>query len=630
MTEWNIDLARETYRIKHWSEGYFDINEAGHLIASPRRSRGGTIDLYALVEELQQAGLTLPVLLRFTDILHDRVADLCQAFATAIAQKVYHGHYCAVYPIKVNQQRQVIEEVLATDVGDNQSLGLEAGSKPELMIVLAQAGSRDATIICNGYKDREYIRLALIGRRLGFKLYIVVEKLSELEMILREAEDLGITPLLGLRARLASIGKGNWQNSGGEKSKFGLSASQMLEFIQRLSAVGKLDCLRLLHIHLGSQIANLRDIKTGMNEAMRVYAELQQLGAPLGNIDVGGGLGIDYEGTRSRSYCSMNYSLQDYADTVVAVIAALCAEKGLAHPDIITESGRAMTAHHAVLLTHVLDVEQRSQQTPAVQTDAEPVVIEELRGCLSDDKQHTLSERFHAARHGLDQARALFNQGQLSLQQRGLCEQIFATICRHLQKSIQQGARADHALVDSINDQLADIYFCNFSLFQSLPDVWAIDQVFPIVPLHRLAERPERRAIITDITCDSDGRIDRYVDNEGIETSLPLHEWQPHQPYFLGIFLVGAYQEILGDCHNLFGDTHSANVELLPDGSHRLYGWRQGDNVENVLQSVDFDVYDLLAIYRQQVKKSDLPDAIQAQYLLELEAGLHGYTYMED
>ena len=635
MTQWNIARARDTYSIKHWSEGYFDINEAGHVLACPRRSNGGTIDLYELTTELHQAGLALPVLLRFTDVLHDRVNDLCQAFARAMDDHDFQGNYRAVYPIKVNQQRHVIEEVLDTPINNGgsegkQAIGLEAGSKPELMIVLAQAGSRGATIICNGYKDSEYIRLALIGRRLGYQIYIVVEKLSELDLIIRESRAMGVAPLLGIRARLTTVGKGNWQNTGGEKSKFGLSSSQMLRLIECLQQNNMLDSLQLLHVHLGSQIANLRDIKTGMQEAMRCYTELSALGAPLCNIDVGGGLGIDYEGTRSRSYCSMNYSLQDYADTVVGGVAVLCKEKQLPHPNIITESGRAMTAHHAVLLTNVIDVERQPQQVPEVAVADEAAVITELRSCLDDHDGRSVAERFHDVAHALSHARELFSQGRLSLRQRGLAEQIYFAVCRRLQPLLQSASRSHHELLDNINDQLADKYFCNFSLFQSLPDVWAIDQVFPIVPLHRLDERPDRRAVITDITCDSDGRIDHYVDNEGVEASLPLHDWRPDEPYLLGIFLVGAYQEILGDCHNLFGDTHSANVELLADGSHRLYGQRQGDAVDSVLRAVDFDVANLAAIFRQQVTDSNLSADDKTHYLAELEAGLEGYTYLED
>jgi len=631
MTEWNIARARDTYSIRHWSEGYYDISEQGHVLACPQRSHGGVIDLYQLASELQTAGIPLPTLLRFTDILHDRVNDLCQAFARAMERNGSSAEYYAVYPIKVNQQRHVIEEVLTTKLGDRRvHIGLEAGSKPELMIVMAEAAHHNATIVCNGYKDREYIRLALIGRRLGLRIFIVIEKLSELELVIEESRSLGVAPLLGMRARLASIGKGNWQNTGGEKSKFGLSAAQMLAFLQRLRDADMLDCLQLLHVHLGSQIANLHDIATGLEEAMRCYADLCRLGAPLESIDVGGGLGVDYEGTRSRSYCSINYSLQDYADTVVAGVMAMCKEYQLPDPDIITESGRAMTAHHAVLLTNVIDVERQPEQVPEPALDGEPETIRQLRACLDDTDQRSSAERYHAAAHNLGQARQQFSQGQLSLEQRSLAEQIYFAVCRRLQPRFAASSRVQRELLDTINDQLANKYFCNFSLFQSLPDVWAIDQVFPIMPLHRLEQEPDRRGVITDITCDSDGRIDIYVDNDGLEASLPLHDWQPGQTYIIGMFLVGAYQEILGDCHNLFGDTHSVNVELLHDGSHRIYARHHGDNVSSVLGTVDFNVTELKDIYRELVTASDIDSAARDQYLGELEAGLEGYTYLEE
>ena len=631
MTEWTIARARDTYSIRHWSEGYYDIGEQGQVLACPKRSHGGVIDLYQLAGELQASGIPLPTLLRFTDILHDRVNDLCQAFARAMENNGSSAEYHAVYPIKVNQQRHVIEEVLTTELGDRRAhVGLEAGSKPELMIVMAEAAHHKAMVICNGYKDREYIRLALIGRRLGLRIFIVIEKLSELELVIEESRALGVAPLLGMRARLASIGKGNWQNTGGEKSKFGLSATQMLAFLARLREADMLDCLQLLHVHLGSQIANLHDIETGLEEAMRCYTDLYRLGAPLANIDVGGGLGVDYEGTRSRSYCSINYSLQEYADTVVTGVMTMCREHQLPHPDIITESGRAMTAHHAVLLTNVIDVERQPEQVPEPALDGEPETVRQLRACLDDADQRSFAERYHAAAYNLDQARQQFSQGQLSLEQRSLAEQIYFAVCRRLQPRFAASSRTHHQLLDTINDQLADKYFCNFSLFQSLPDVWAIDQVFPIMPLHRLEQEPQRRGVITDITCDSDGRIDIYVDNDGLEASLPLHEWRPGQAYIIGMFLVGAYQEILGDCHNLFGDTHSVNVELLPDGSHRIYARHHGDNVGSVLGTVDFNVNNLKSIYRELVTASDIDGDSRDQYLGELEAGLEGYTYLEE
>lgn len=635
MTDWNLQRARETYSIAHWSEGYFDINDTGQVVVRPQRQSHSEVALTHIIDEVHRSELTLPVLLRFPGILRDRVTSLCQAFNQAMQQNAYRGQYCAVYPIKVNQQRTVIEEIVAS----HQQVGLEAGSKPELMIVLAQAaGSAGATIVCNGYKDREYIRLALIGRLLGYRIYIVVEKLSELDMIISEARDLAVQPLIGIRARLSSLGKGNWQNTGGEKSKFGLSSAQMLAMIKRLTEENLLASLQLLHVHLGSQVANIRDIQRGMQEAARCYAELHSLGVPLQVMDVGGGLGIDYEGTRSRSYCSTNYSMQEYANNVVRTIVDICDAQQLPQPDIFTESGRAMTAHHAVLVTNVIDAEQQPETLSglmnAAQLDDEPLVIRELYHGLSDvqtqAQPRSVVEMYHDAQHGLALARDMFVHGVLSLPQRALAEQIYFATCHKIRPLLQSTSRMHREILEELNEQLADKYFCNFSLFQSLPDVWAINQVFPLMPLQRLTEAPERRAVISDITCDSDGRIDLYVDNEGLDTSLPLHQIKTGEPYWLGIFLIGAYQEILGDMHNLFGDTHAVNVDVADDGNYRLVATMQGDGVDSVLRYVNYDVDQLLRSYEQRVAAAPLTAEQRASCLQELQAGLSGYTYLED
>lgn len=629
MTDWNIQEARETYNIAHWGGGYFDINEHGHLTVRPDRhqERPG-IDLYALAGEIRRAGLTLPVLVRFTDILHDRIDTLCGAFARAMREDEYQGRFTAVYPIKVNQQRRVVEEILAHG---GERVGLEAGSKPELMAVLALANHRDGVVVCNGYKDREYIRLALIGLQLGHRVYIVVEKLSELELIIQEARSLGVRPLLGLRVRLASIGAGKWQNTGGEKAKFGLSSAQVLRMVERLHEAGMLDSLQLLHFHLGSQIANIRDVQRGLREAARYYAELHRLGARIACVDAGGGLGVDYEGTRSRSFCSMNYSVQEYANNVVHVLWEICAAEGLPHPDIITESGRAMTAHHAVLITNVIDIEQvpdGSSITPA--GDDEPLIIQDLWHALANLSSRSALETYHDAVHWLSEAQDMYTHGVLTLEQRARVEQLYFAICREVRPLLQVTTRAQREAVDELNEKLADKYFCNISVFQSIPDVWAIDQIFPVMPLHRHDERPTRRAVIQDLTCDSDGRIDHYVDREGVETTLPLHPIMPGKLYLLGIFMVGAYQEILGDMHNLFGDTDAVNVELLPDGSHRLTQPQQGDTVESVLRYVHFNAEDLLAAYRDKIAAASFPAERREAVLRELEEGLKGYTYLED
>lgn len=636
MKDWDIQQARQTYNIDYWSGGYFDINEQGHVIACPDfdTDSGGSsegIDLYELSREFNDAGLSLPVLVRFTDILHDRVDTLCNAFRNAMDEQEYEGTYTAVYPIKVNQQRSVVEEIISAG-GD--CVGLEAGSKPELMAVLALS-QPNGIIVCNGYKDREYIRMALIGLQLGHRVYIVIEKLSELELVIREAHDIGVIPLLGMRMRLTSIGTGKWQNTGGKKSKFGLSSQQVLSMVERLESEDMADCLQLLHFHMGSQIPNIQDIQHGMREAARYYTELVQMGIPIQCMDVGGGLGVDYEGTRSRSFCSMNYSVQEYAHSIVQTLAESCSDNEVPCPDIISESGRALTAHHAALITNVIDIEQVPngplQQTP---DDDDPAILIDLWDALENLSSRSALESYHDASSWLEEAQGMYVHGVLDLQQRAYAEQLYYEICRRvrpfLQQELQPGNRAHHEVLDELNETLADKYFCNFSLFQSMPDVWAIQQIFPIVPLHRLTEAPTRRAVLQDITCDSDGRIDQYVDMEGLETTLPVHVLETDEPYLLGIFMVGAYQEILGDMHNLFGDTDSVNVELLPDGSYQLTQVEQGDTVDDVLEYVHISAEDLLQTYQQKVADSGLSENIQSTYLEELEAGLRGYTYLED
>jgi arginine decarboxylase len=624
---WTVQQARTGYNIAHWGSGYYDLNDAGHLAVHPERDPARAIDLYRLVDRLHEEGLTLPVLVRFKGILHDRVRSLIRAFGEAMGDAAYSGGYTAVYPIKVNQQRAVVEEIL--HAGDGQ-VGLEAGSKPELMAVLAMVPA-GGVVVCNGYKDREYIRLALMGTALGHRVHIVIEKLSELRLVLEEAADLGVKPLLGMRVRLASISKGNWQNTGGEKSKFGLSAAQALEMLARLTEAGQLDALRLVHVHLGSQIANIRDIHTGMREVARFYAELRRLGAPLDVVDVGGGLGIDYEGTRSRSYYSINYSMGEYARAIVHNLGEVCAAEGLPHPMVISESGRALTAHHAVLVTNVIDVERAPDGPPGeAPTADDPPILHDLWNGLADLTGRSALEAYHDAVHWMGEAHSMFVHGVLDLGQRARVEQLYFATCRQVLGHLQPGSRAHREVIDELNEKLADKYFCNFSLFQSLPDVWGIDQVFPIIPLHRHAEEPTRRGVLQDLTCDSDGRIDVYVDREGTESSLPVHELEPGRPYLFGFFLVGAYQEILGDMHNLFGDTDSVNVELTADGSVVLDGADRGDTVADLLRYVHFEPEQLLAAYRTKVDAAGLDEARRTLFLDTLAAGLQGYTYLEE
>ncbi len=631
MSEWSIRQARELYNIRHWGSGYFDVNERGCLVVRPRGRGGKEIELHALGRALEKEGVTYPVLVRFGEILQDRVLRLRRSFAVAMENERFGGGFTAVYPIKVNQQRRVVEAILAA--GED-GIGLEAGSKPELMAILAV--SRDGSIIvCNGYKDREYVRLALIGRSMGQRVYVVVEKPSELTLILEEAERLGIEPLLGVRVRLASIGVGKWQNTGGEKSKFGLSAAQLLGAVEQLREAGMLHVLQLMHFHLGSQIPNIRDIQRGMDEGARYYAELRRLGVPIEIVDVGGGLGVDYEGSRTRSFCSMNYSIQEYANNVVHALSLICAERRLPHPHVITESGRALTAHHAVLMTDVVAAERIPEEPPEPSSlEEEPAIIGALVQTLAGlrnngEGERSLLESYHDAQHGLSEAKAMYTHGLLTLQQWARAERLYYAICRLVQARLDSGSRAHRDVLDELNERLADKYFCNLSLFQSLPDIWAIDQVFPVVPLHRLDEKPQRRAVLQDITCDSDGRIDWYVDRNGLESTLPLHGLNPGERYLLGFFLVGAYQETLGDMHNLFGTTNTVEVALVEEGGYRLLEIQRGDDVSSVLGEVGFDAKRLLGEYQRKLASVSLESGVRQQYLRELEQGLSGYTYLE-
>lgn len=626
--DWTSRQADAVYNTNAWGSGYFGINARGRVVVRPHRDRNaGDVELQAVADAAREQGLSLPVLMRFTDILDDRVDALCGAFEAVMEAAEYGGRYTAVYPIKVNQQRGVVEAIVRRG-GDR--VGLEAGSKPELMAVLALAPA-GATVICNGYKDREYIRLALLGRQLGMRVRIVLEKRSELELVLRESQALGIRPELGMRLRLASVASGKWQNTGGEKSKFGLTAMQALAVVDRLRSADMLDCLNLLHFHLGSQIPSVHEIRRGMREAARYYVELRQLGAPIDCMDVGGGLGVDYEGTRSRSYCSMNYSTREYAHNIVHPLRDVCREHGLPDPDIISESGRALTAHHAVLITNVIDHDgPDSGVDHAPPHEDAPQPIRDLWLALHDSKQRKPMERYHDAVQLLEEARELFSVGLLGLPERAHAEHLYQGVALDVLRRLDPAVRSHREMLDELNEKFADKVFCNLSIFQSMPDIWAIGQVFPILPLERLDEPPTSRATLHDLTCDSDGCIRQYVDGEGVESTLPLPPYRGGEPFLLGIFLVGAYQEILGDMHNLFGDTDSVNVSLDDAGGFVLSGARRGDSVAAVLRSVDFDPETLVDSYRRKALEAGLDASSRRLLLDELEAGLDGYTYLEE
>ncbi|WP_417596373.1 biosynthetic arginine decarboxylase [Oceanospirillum sp.] len=634
MTDWSLEDAFRTYNIDHWGSDYFAVNPKGRVVVKPSPTQpNASVDLTQLCQTLQAQGLSLPVLVRFTDILHHRVNRLCAAFDKAMQEQEYTGGYTAVYPIKVNQQRRVVEEILNTSARSANRVGLEAGSKPELLAVLAQTGQQNSVIVCNGYKDREYVRLALLGEKLGHKVFIVIEKMNELSLVLEESKKMGVKPRMGIRARLASIGKGNWQNTGGEKSKFGLSASQILQVVEQLKRADALDTLQLLHFHLGSQIANIRDIQRGLKECGRFYNELCNLGANVRFVDVGGGLGVDYEGTRSRSICSINYSMEEYANNVVHAINEVCRNNNLPYPHLITESGRAITAHHAVLITDVIDIESPDTNAPDSISDDEPAVIQELWRAFQlvtqGADERSLVESYHDVVQAVSEAQDMYTLGILSLPQRSLAERIYTATCDQLRGQLNTRNRAHRTILDELNEKLADKLFANFSLFQSLPDVWGIEQIFPILPLSQLHQPPLRRGVIQDITCDSDGRIDLYVDGQGLETTLPLPAWPEGEQRLLGVFLVGAYQEILGDMHNLFGDTDSVDVTVNVGGEVQINQVIKGDTVAKVLEYVNFDPNKLMDSYRAKMDASDLTDAEQALFIRELEEGLAGYTYLE-
>ncbi|MBB1088879.1 arginine decarboxylase [Lysobacter sp. SG-8] len=628
MTAWSPDQARKTYSIPHWSEGYFDVDGSGRVTVQPRGGEGPAVPLSTLVDEARGNGAKLPLLLRFPDILGDRLGRLQGAFAQAMADWNYAGGYTAVYPIKVNQH-QGVAGTLASHRGEG--FGLEAGSKPELMAVMALSRP-GGLIVCNGYKDREYIRLALIGRKIGLDTWIVIEKPSELPLVMAEAEALGVRPGIGVRMRLASLGAGKWQNSGGDKAKFGLSPRQVLDLWKQLRDTGMTDCLGLLHFHMGSQISNVRDIASGMREAVRYFVELSALGAKVRYMDVGGGLGVDYEGTRSRSYCSINYGASQYANTIVQPLAEACEAHGLPQPRIVTECGRAMTAHHAVLVANVSEVEQAPEgRVPDVHDD-EPAVIRHLREVHAELGERPAVELFHEAQHHHSEGLSLYALGQIDLVHRARIDDLFYAIAHGVRARLNPGEKSHQAVLDELDQRLVDKYFVNFSVFESMPDIWAIQQVFPIVPIERLDEEPARRGVIADLTCDSDGRIDTYVGNETLDTSMPLHALNHGQSYRLGFFMVGAYQEILGDIHNLFGDTDAVEVRVDAGDArgYRISQQRRGDTTDVMLDYVGYRLDDLRAAYRERVAEADLPAGEAAHMLDALEAGLTGYTYLDD
>jgi arginine decarboxylase len=625
---WSVADSAELYNVRSWGNAYFSINDLGNVtVEAPE---GAAIDLKALVDEVRERGIGLPLLLRFPHILKARVVELNEAFLRAMREYGYGATYRGVYPIKVNQDRYVVEHLV--EAGKPYHFGLEAGSKPELLAVMAMMDDPDGLIICNGYKDEEYIETALMASRLGRVVILVVEKPSELELIARISRKTGIRPRIGIRARLSSRGSGHWEGSGGDRSKFGLGARDLFEAVEYLKTNDLLDCFELLHFHLGSQISSIRAVKNALREGGRTYVELSKLGAPLRYLDVGGGLGIDYDGSQTNFSSSMNYTLQEYANDIVFAMMELCDPEGVAHPTIVSESGRAVVGHHAVLVVDVLGVGGLAEgKAPAEPAADAPLVVRHLWDAYREVSRKNLLEAYHDASEYRDECLSLFTLGHLTLRDRVSAEDIYWSLCQKVLKLVRELDEVPEEL-EGLEKALADTYFCNFSVFQSAPDSWAIDQLFPVLPLHRHNEEPTKRAVLADITCDSDGKIDKFIDRRDVKSVLELHAVNGSD-YLLGIFLVGAYQEILGDLHNLFGDTNTVLVSLDGTGGYHIDHVVAGDTVAEVLKYVCYERDDLLARVRRSTERAAQAKLLtfeQSKQLLRLyEEGLSGYTYLE-
>jgi arginine decarboxylase len=614
--------------MKGWGLGFFRINDEGHVTVHPDGTPSNGLDLYKLALDLNAQGIGLPLLLRFSDILRARIENLARDFRRAIEEFAYEGSYTSVYPVKVNQQRHVIEEIV--EFGQPWGVGLECGSKAELQAVLGLVERTDHLIVCNGYKDEEFMRLALMGQKLGHTVFIVVEQLSELDVLLRVADELAVTPTMGVRIKLATEGFGRWAKSGGEKSKFGLSAPHLMALLERLHALGRPDLLKLIHFHLGSQITDIRYIKAGLEEIGRFYTEVRGLGFDVTHVDVGGGLGVDYDGSRTTRPASMNYTTREYANDVVYTLGTVCRNKGLPMPHLISESGRALTAHHSLLLVNVTDVESQDVRgAPALRPDPPPLLVE-LKENLESLVPDRIEEVFHDAVFAKERSQELFASGVFSLRDKADAEQFYLVTMNALKELIADDKGAHPEITSHLESVLVDRYFCNFSVFQSLPDNWAIEQIFPVMPVHRLNEEPTRRGTLQDITCDSDGVIDRFAGGRKGKPCLELHTVSDHQPYILGIFLTGAYQEILGDLHNLFGDTNAVHVRFRGT-SYEVTDLVRGDTVTEVLNYVQFHASDLLTTFRRKVSYAQGLSRQEANtFIADYVAGLEGYTYLEE
>ncbi len=630
MRKWRIEDSEELYNITGWGRNYFSINDKGHVVVTPRPGCAA-VDLKDILDELQVRDISAPVLLRFPDILDNRIEKISNCFRTASLQYDYQAQNYMIYPIKVNQMRQVVEEIVS--YGKKFNIGLEAGSKPELHAVLATNIAENALIICNGYKDESYIELALLAQKMGRRIYLVVEKLNELRMIADIARRLKVRPNVGIRIKLSSTGSGKWSESGGDQSKFGLNSSELLEALDILERRDMKDCLKLIHFHIGSQINKIRVIKNALREATQFYVQLSKLGFDIDFIDIGGGLGVDYDGTRSSSSeSSMNYSIQEYANDAVSAIVDACVKNDLKQPNIITESGRSLTAHHSVLIFEVLETTQLPvwKDSQEIEPDAHELA-RELYDIWDRLDSARLFESWHDALQIREEALDLFSLGMLDLRTRAQIEKLFWSIAREV-GDIASSMKHVPEDLRKIAKMLPDKYFCNFSLFQSLPDSWAIDQIFPIIPITRLDEKPTRTCTIQDITCDSDGKIANFISAQGTASSLPVHPLRPGEPYYIGVFLVGAYQEILGDMHNLFGDTNAVHISVYKD-RYEIEQIIEGETVDEVLDYVQYNpkklVRNLEAWVTASMKAGTITPEEGRDFISTYRAGLFGYTYLE-
>lgn len=629
---WTPRQAAELYNVDDWSEGFFTISSKGEVMVTPEGRKGPAVSLLSIINGLRERGFYMPALLRFTDILKSRIEILNQGFLEAMTEAGYQGGYRGVYPIKVNQQEHVVDEILT--IGEPYNHGLEVGSKGELIAALAYLDNRDAMLICNGYKDEEFIELALYGLKMGLNLILVAEMPREVPLILESARKMNIAPKIGLRVKLSSRAGGHWTESGGDQSRFGLTTAEIVDTVDFLKEKNALGYLVMLHYHLGSQIPNIRNIRTGIQEACRFYAGLVEEGAPMGILDVGGGLAVDYDGSKTNFPSSRNYSVKEYCGDVIESVVQVLDEKKIPHPLLISESGRATVAHHAVLLFNILDVGRfESHSLPKQFPEDAPELLTTLREVLDSLNAKNSQECFHDAAYYRDEIRSLFVHGAASLRHRAMAELLFWRIANRIAKLVKDRKYVPDEL-EGLETSLSDVYYGNFSVFQSLPDSWAIDQLFPIMPIHRLNEKPTRNATLADITCDCDGKIDRFVDLHDVKRSLPLHEIKEDEEYYLGVFLVGAYQETLGDLHNLLGDTNVVGIKIHENGRFQFTREIEGDSVGDVLSYVEYDPKEAIRLVRKKAEQAVQEGLIKPferrRIMNAYQDGIRGYTYFEN